>query len=102
MNWFVVIALALTALALLWVLPPLLRPRPRSGGVARPASNLSILRDQLAELDADLRNGVISTEQHANAHRESERRVLEETATEPRAGTPGIHRSRWSAAALAF
>jgi cytochrome c-type biogenesis protein CcmH len=79
--WFAIIAVVMTAAALAWVLPPLLRRRGR-GEVSRQVSNLAILRDQLAELDADLRNGTLSPEQHARARVEIERRTLEEVAGE--------------------
>ena len=78
MSPFVAIALAMTALALAWVLVPLLRRRPQVAGDAVRAANLAILGDQLAELDRDLGNGTIVAVQHARARAELERRVLEE------------------------
>ena len=101
MTGFLAAAAALTALALAWVLPPLLRLRPRAGGVERDASNLALLRDQLVELDADLARGLLSAEQYSKARSELERRVLEETATELPAADTGGHKGRWTAAALA-
>jgi len=100
MIWFAILIALLTVIALLWVLPPLLRRRPKTDGIARPASNLSILRDQLAELDADLRNGVITAEQHAKSRGEIERRVLEETRMEAGAPAAAASATRWTAAAL--
>jgi cytochrome c-type biogenesis protein CcmH len=99
---FLVAAAALTALALAWLLPPLLRRRPRAGGVERDASNLALLRDQLAELDADSARGLLSGDQYAKARSELERRVLEETATDGQAADPGGHKGRWTAVALAM
>jgi cytochrome c-type biogenesis protein CcmH len=98
---FLVAAAALTVLALAWVLPPLLRRRPRAVDVERDASNLALLRDQLAELDADLKSGTLAAEQYSKARSELERRVLEETATERQAVDTGGHKGRWAAAALA-
>ena len=83
---FAFIAAGLLALALALVLPALLR-RPTaaattSGGPgAAPSasrSNLSILRDQLAQLDADLASASITPEQHRLSRSEIERRVLDE------------------------
>jgi cytochrome c-type biogenesis protein CcmH len=77
MTTFAIVAVVLVALGLAWVLRPLLA-RHVDGEVAREASNLSILRDQLRELDAELAAGVLSADQHREAHAELERRVLEE------------------------
>ena len=86
MTWFVIIAAVMTAMALAWVVPPLLRRRGHGGMVSRQGSNLAVLRDQLAELDADLRNGTIAPEQHARARGELERRTLEDATVDPQAG----------------
>jgi len=64
------------------VLPPLLRKRggeAGSPGVARGALNISIYRDQLRELDADLAAGNISRERYDEAKRDIERRLIEES-----------------------
>lgn len=90
MSVFVAIAVAMTAIALAWVLLPLLRSRPRIDNNSVRAANLSILGDQRAELERDLANGTISPAQHAHARTELERRVLEEPgedAAAPRAET---------------
>lgn len=79
---FVVIAALMVALALAWILVPLLRSAGASS-VAREASNIAILRDQLRELDADVANGTISREQYDQARRELEQRVLEESKSTP-------------------
>jgi cytochrome c-type biogenesis protein CcmH len=69
----------LVLLGLGWVLRPLLWP-----GAARSlqpqSANLAILRNQLAELEADREAGLIPSEQYALAREELERRVLEEAA----------------------
>ena len=78
MTLFVVIAAVMVAAALAWVLVPLLR-RAAPIGIAGEASNVALLRDQLAELDADLANGTLHREQFEQARRELEQRVLEES-----------------------
>jgi cytochrome c-type biogenesis protein CcmH len=77
MSAFAVVAAGLVLVALGWVLVPLLRA-PRTGGIERTASNIEILRDQLAELDRDLAAGTLSQGQYDQAREEIERRVLEE------------------------
>ena len=100
MTVFIIVAAAMVAAALAWVLVPLLRS-PGAEGVDRETSNVAILRDQLAELETDLANGNIPRPQYEQAKRELEQRVLEESkamatakaAPPPRAGA-------WAAAVL--
>lgn len=87
MTVFAIVAAALVAAGLAWLLRPLLG-RTETGDVRRDAANLAILRDQLAELDADLAGGTLSPEQHAEARTELERRVLEEGRDEGAPGAP--------------
>jgi cytochrome c-type biogenesis protein CcmH len=81
---FVVIAALLVVVALAWVLPPLLRGSA-TAAVDRTQMNLAILRDQLAELDAELARGALSPEQHAESRAELERRALDEGAAPAKA-----------------
>lgn len=80
MTVFIIVAALLALIALACVLPPLLRRHATSPQLRRDVANLAILRDQLAELDADLRAGTLSTEQYERAKLDLERRVLDETA----------------------
>jgi len=98
---FVLIAALMVAAALAWILVPLLRGTA-GGSVAREASNIAILRDQLRELDVDVANGTISREQYDQARRELEQRVLDEskTAPAPSAATPSAA-AAWTAAIVA-
>lgn len=100
MKGFIVIAVAMTVLAILWVVVPLLRRREDGSGVGTRMSNLAILRTQLLELDADLGRGTIGAEQHASARAELERRVLEEGAVENQVVQPAGQGGRSAAAAL--
>ncbi len=81
MTGFVVAAVAMTAIAVLLLLRPLLAPRPPRE-IERAGANLAILRDQLAELDADLRAGTLQESQYREAKAELERRVLAEVKAE--------------------
>lgn len=77
MSTFILVAAVMVAIALAWVLYPLLRT-VTGGTVERRAANISIYRDQFADLDADLKRGTISAEQHAEAKAELERRMLDD------------------------
>lgn len=101
MTLFVVIAAIMVAGALASVLVPLLRRAP-STGIAREASNVALLRDQLAELDADLANGTLPREQYEPARHELEQRVLEESRAAPAGATDAPPAAAaWTAAILA-
>src|SRR3954451_18575735 len=65
---------SLTSLAVALLLLPLLarRHNPRS----REAYNLTVYRDQLAEIDRDLARGLLSPEQAETARAEIGRRIL--------------------------
>lgn len=79
---FVFAAVALVAVALVWVLPPLLRRRGSAErGVDQSGTNLALLQDQLAELDAEHQRGALADEQYRVARAELERRVLDEQST---------------------
>ena len=77
MTTFVIVAVAMVALALAWVLWPLLQPTT-SRSVEHVAANVTIFKDQFADLDADLARGILSAEQYAESKRELERRLLDE------------------------
>jgi cytochrome c-type biogenesis protein CcmH len=85
MTVFWIAAAGLLVLAWGVLLPPLVRKRntTRTTQAALPdarRSNLAILRDQLAQVDAELAAGSISAEQHRLSRAEIERRVLDEEA----------------------
>jgi cytochrome c-type biogenesis protein CcmH len=86
-SGFIVVAVAMTALAVVLLVRPLLARRS-SLAVERAGANLAILKDQLAELDADLRAGTLDPAQHRESKAELERRVLAEVKAErAQAGT---------------
>lgn len=86
--WF--ICIAMLAVALVYVLPPALRAAASQATeeIARRNANIAIYRDQLAELEDDLRNGIVSHEQYGQDRDDIERRLLEDTATEKTATKP--------------
>jgi len=82
MITFWLICAGFVAIALAFILPPLLR-RPTENGSERDRreANLAVYRDQLAELESDRQNGIVSEEQYQLDRIEIERRLLEEVAT---------------------
>ena len=84
MILFWVICALMIVIALAFVVPPALQQsEPSKGAVEddRKQANIAVYRDQLAELEADLRNGLVSEEQYAQDRDEIQRRLLEDTAT---------------------
>src|SRR5258705_801208 len=90
----------MVAIALAWVLVPLLR-RGSARGIERDASNVAILRDQVNELDADLASGTMPREEYDEARRELERRVLDEAKSDGAAESAPPQSPAWTAAIVA-
>lgn len=84
MPVFALAAAVLVVVALAFLLPPLLRRAP-AAGVSTDAANISVYRDQLAELEADVRRGVITEAQSAQARTEIERRLADDLGTSSQA-----------------
>ena len=82
MSFFLVGLAGLIALALVFVLPPLLRsarvPAERVAADAARRANLQVLREQLAALDAEHATGALDAVQYQQSRTEIERRALEE------------------------
>lgn len=101
MTGFLLGAALLVAGALAFLLQPLLKRRPGAAPDARVASSAAILGEQLAELDAERAQGLISAERHAESRAEIERRLVEDLRAVPRAA-PGSDAVRAPRAALAL
>jgi cytochrome c-type biogenesis protein CcmH len=95
---FVVLGAVLIAGALLFVVPPLLRRGLRTGAT-RDAVNVAVYRDQLRELESDLRAGTLAPDQHEKARGEIEARLLADVGKGDAAAQPRRHTR---AAALAL
>ena len=82
MSLFLVGLAGLIALALVFVLPPLLRvarvPQERIASDAARRANLLVLREQLDALQAEHASGALNDEQYRSQRIEIERRALEE------------------------
>lgn len=80
---FWVICALLIIIALAFVLPPALKRSEETDVKSddeRKQANIAVYRDQLSELEADMRNGIVGEEQFAQDREEIERRLLEDTA----------------------
>jgi cytochrome c-type biogenesis protein CcmH len=84
MNVFVLLSALLVVAVTLRLSLPLLRPPKNIAGTAneRRAANLAIFRDQLAELERERAEALLSEPDFAQAKRELERRMLEEVQAE--------------------
>ena len=91
MTVFWSLAAVMVMVALLFVLPPLLRNRERSA-VSRDDLNTEVIKSQLAELDTDLHAGKLDQDQYAAARTDLEQELLFDLATpdhaqrQPRSG----------------
>ncbi len=85
---FYVIAAALTAVVVAYLLRPLLL-RGTVGPLAGGAEELAVFKAQLAEIERDLKAGTLPTEEAEIARREVERRILAADAADRRAATIG-------------
>ena len=83
---FFLICAGLIVVALSFVLPPLTQKGGERKAEGLRPNNVSVYRDQYQELEADLRNGLITEEQYKQDRDELERRLLEDVsaANEPR------------------
>lgn len=96
MTQFAMMAALMIGAAMLFVLPPLLKGRPASD--AEPAqSSLAVYRQQLAELEADVRQGILSATLLEESRRDLQCRLLEDVA-EPNPVASGVPRRAWQAA----
>ncbi len=100
---FWISAALLIALALALVLPALLKSKSSNDAATDGAfdgaaqANLSVLRSQLTQLDADFAAGTINADQLALAKSEIERRALEEESTpEGRVAPAKSKRTAWT------
>ncbi len=92
---FGVVAALLVFIAVAAILFPLLRGNVTGVVIERGDANLQLLRDQLSEIDADLRSGVLSADQYDSARADLERRVLDESQQATGASAAAPIGKRW-------
>jgi len=81
MTLFWILSAVLLIVALPFVVWPLWRNSAANNDVLRDAANLEILRDQSAELDADLQNNLLTQDAYDQGKRELQVRLLDEVKT---------------------
>lgn len=91
MTAFLLIAALFAAIALAFVLPPLLRAARPEAQTARDEANALIYREQLAELRAERERGAMGEEPFQRAVRELERRIVAESRASASAAAQGPH-----------
>lgn len=83
MTAFWVVAGIFIVIALLFVIPVLLKNHAHGKeNTERETANINIYRDQLAELDEDLRNDILSREQYEASKEELQKRMLQDLSTD--------------------
>ncbi len=94
---------AMLVVALLFVLPPLLR-QGRATGPGQNELNIVLHRKRLAELETDLANGVLNEDQFTQARDDLERELLQELSGAPdnAAAAPAKSASRLTALLVAI
>ncbi len=104
MDWsvglFWALALLFALVGAILVVRPLLRGRDQVDAAERKRINIAVYRDQLHELETDLRNGLLSQEQYADAKAELEVRLAEDALEAGAAPAQTSVRSRWLAYGL--
>ncbi len=80
MTYFWIIAGIFIVVALLFVIPTLLRSREDESedGVDNDDANVTVYRDQLADLEVDLANDILSREQYDKSKQELQQRMLQD------------------------
>ena len=79
---FSVVALLLIVATLLFLLPPLLQGKDTKNVIERKELNILLYKDQLAELEADLKSENITQDQFDQAHADLERSLLQDVEGE--------------------
>ncbi|WP_455209161.1 c-type cytochrome biogenesis protein CcmI [Kaarinaea lacus] len=77
---FSTVAFLLIVAALLFLLPPLVQRQSSKSAVERKELNILLYKDQLAELEADLKSEAITQQQFDQAHADLERSLLQDVA----------------------
>lgn len=79
---FWLVCAVFVAIALAFVLPPLLQAAGKKADIGgEKEANIAVYRDQISELETDLANGIVSREQYHQDREEIERRLLEDVGS---------------------
>lgn len=88
MITFWIICALMVLLTLWFVLPALLKRDPEAKPDEARAANLLVYQDQHRELEADLKNGLLTEEQYQKDKEELERRLLDDVPAGEASSTP--------------
>ena len=86
---FWVATVVCVVIALVFVLPALMRTRSGAGKAARRDVNIAVYRDQMKEMDTDRANGLLSDAQYQTAKLELEARLADDALSLEDAAEPG-------------
>ncbi len=100
MMIFWLVAALLIVATLLFLLPPLIKSRESEDALARDELNLTIFKDQMKELEADLAAGVLTADQYDVARQDLERDFLHDSGEEAGKGAGQSDRIVGRAAAV--
>lgn len=104
MILFWVICIVMIAIALAFVLPPLLQRDDKNAqqeDSGRQAANVAVYRDQIAELQREMENGIVSPEQYQEDRDALERRLLQDVAA-PGEAVPGKEKTAGASRRFAY
>lgn len=101
MTTLYIIGAIMALVAMLFVALPLLRHRKPDVAPAQDAANVAIYSDQIAELENDLSNGLLSQAQFDLAKPELERRLLQDVPVSF-AEKPATQSARWFGVTLSL
>ena len=99
MTTFWMLAVSMTAIALVFTIPPLFSNR-RVAQLDRNELNVEVIKDQLKELRADLENGKLDKQAYQAARQDLERELLNDLDDDSGAVTPATRSGRWIAGVL--
>ena len=99
---FWLLVAGLIGLALLFILPPILRGKPKRAGVDLDELNLAVFRQQLKELEADLESGNLDQARYQAARRDLEWELLEDLSGTADGDRTQGRSGRWAAGVLAL
>jgi len=99
MTTFWMLAMSMTAIALVFTIPPLFSSR-REAQLDRNQLNTEVIKDQLRELRADLENGKLDQQTYQAAREDLERELLNDLDDDSGAATAATRSGRWIAAVL--
>jgi cytochrome c-type biogenesis protein CcmH len=87
-SLFWIVSVLFIAIAMVLILPPLLRKRTGPDKMGRRDINIAVYRDQLKEMEADCANGLLAEDQFHAAKVELETRLTEDAMGADAANTP--------------